>query len=329
MKIGLYDGSNFNVCFDETSTFLGGSETWMLEIAKAFSDLGHEVFIFGNPNKFHTFKNIHFITKNKFKEVAEIIEFDKFIYSRGIENYELVKSKDISLIIHDIFLQKHNYLDKLKCLSKIYVLSEWHKEIFQQRYGKLDNIKITFNGVDLSLFSKTEKTNSMIWSSCFERGLNYFIKWVYPHIKKEISDFELKVCSYNKYNFNVEGIKYLGQLSKNELAKEQCKAKIWCYPNLGFADNETNFKETFCITAVENAAAGNCIITTSLGGLGTTCNGMQFVSNEFYINEKIKDLESYGNYLAKLCIKALKEEYFTSFDYNKFTWMNAALNLLQ
>ena len=328
MIIGLYDASNFNVRFDENSTFLGGSETWLLEIAKAFSELDHEVFLFCNPDKFHTYKNIHFIPKSKFIELSKVVEFDKFIYSRGIENYEHVHSRDISLIIHDIFLQKNNYLNKLKELSNIYVLSDWHKSIIQSRYGKLDNIKVTFNGVDLSLFRQTEKTNSMVWSSCFERGLNYFINYVYGNIKKEVPNFELKVCSYNKYNFRHKDIKYLGQLSKVDLAKEQCKAKIWCYPNLGFADNEPNFKETFCITAVENAAAGNCIITSALGGLGTTCKGIDFIPNEFYVNEKIHNLESYGQYLADLCIKALRDEFFTSFDYKKFTWINAAKDLI-
>ncbi len=327
MQIGIYDGSYFNVKFDEKSTFLGGSETWMLEIAKSLAKLGHEVFLFGNFD-FHTYGTIYFLKKSNLKEICEIVDFDKFIFSRGIENISYIKSKNISLIVHDeLPCSGFNYFDKL---NKIYLLSDYHKKLFIKNYGNAEKTEITFNGINLDLYDKKEiKTNSMVWSSCFERGLDFFINYVYPKIKKEVPDFELKICNYNKYNVNYPNIKYLGQLSKNDLAKEQLKAKIWCYPNLGFAKNGISFKETFCITAVENAAAGNCIITTALGGLGTTCSGIQFVSNEFYINEKIHNLENYGKYLADICIKALKNEYFTTFDYKKFTWENAALNLLQ
>ena len=221
-------------------------------------------------------------------------------------------------------------MTSLKRIDKIFVLSNYHKEYFCKKYGEeyRNKIKISMNGIHNELYKKNNnKENSMIWSSCYERGLEFFINYVLPKIKKEIPDFKLKVCSYNipKHFSNVIT---LGQLNKEQLAKEQCSAKIWCYPNLGYSSFGIDFRETFCITAVENAAAGNCILTTNLGGLGTTCNGINFLKNDFYNNEKILDLENYGNYLADMCIKALKNEFFTTFNFEKYTWENAAKSLL-
>lgn len=332
MQIGIYDGCGFNIKFDETTKFLGGSETWLLEISKALSDLGHEVFLFCNPPKFHTYKSIHFISKTKLKEMYSIITFDKFIYSRGIEQFNNVKAKEISLFLHDMGITNYKQnLENFKKIKNVYVLSDWHRNNIIKNYNQItkDKIKLSFNGVDQVFYkNKHEKTNSMIWSSCFERGLDFFITHVYPKIKKSVPDFTLKICSYNKYTVNYPGIIYLGQLSKKALAEEQLKSKIWCYPNLGYTTNESRFKETFCISAVENALAGNCILTTDLGGLGTTCKGIEFLSNDFYVNEKIVDFEKYGNYLAEYCIKALNNKFFTSFDATKYSWNNAALGLL-
>jgi glycosyltransferase involved in cell wall biosynthesis len=56
---------------------------------------------------------------------------------------------------------------------------------------------------------------------------------------------------------------------KAELAKLQCEAKVWVYP--------TWFHETFCISAVENAAAGNALIYSDIGGLKTTIGGAGIV----------------------------------------------------
>lgn len=332
MKIGIYDGCGFNIRFDETTKFLGGSETWLLEISKAFVALGHEVFLFCNCD-FHKYNNITFIPKNKMPEVSKIVSYDMFIWSRGIQHSQYVNAKKKFVILHDWGLTNYNENASLKTMTNIFVLSEWAKEKFQELYGhEYDTqLKITFNGVHNELYQpSSEKENSMIWSSCFERGLDFFIKYVLPKIKKEIPDFKLKICSYAKYANKYDNVIFLGQLSKTQLAKEQCKAKIWCYPNLGYSTNEATLKETFCITAVENALAGNCILTTALGGLGTTCSGLDFLSHEFYNkDDKIYDLEKYGSYLASQCIAALKNEKFTSFNGKKFTWENAAKGFLE
>lgn len=337
MIIGIYDGACVNVQFDETTPFLGGSETWLVEISSAFSDLGHEVYLFVNTPTEHDYKNVHYIKKEHFEDVCSKVEFDNFIYSRGVIGKDKVKTKSISLMLHDmgIHFNRGEHFE-LSDFKHIYVLSDWHKMLIHTLYNipVSDFIKKTINGVNLDLYKdvdKSKKENTMIWSSCFERGLEFFLQYVYPKIKALVPDFTLKICSYNTYRVNAPGVVNLGRLTKSQLAEEQKKAKIWCYPNIGISSHQhLPFKETFCITAVENAAAGNCILTTKLGGMGTTCKGVQFLSSDFYNDQELIDHpETYGNYLADECVKALKSEFFTTFDHTKFTWENAAKSLLE
>lgn len=331
MVIGIYDACGFNVKFDEHSTFLGGSETWLLEISKALSDMGHMVFLFCNA-KFHTYKNIVFVPKSKLHDVSSKVNYDIFIYSRGIEHFDWIKATRTGVFLHDMTLTDYGENAALQQLSSIFVLSDWSKQHFQNKYGHAydSKIKISFNGVHQDLYTnRPQKTKSMVWSSCFERGLKFFITYVLPKIKSAVPEFELKICSYNNYNTNYDGITFLGRLSKQQLANEQLKASIWCYPNLGFSEYGEIFKETFCISAVENALAGNCILTTNLGGLGTTASGIEFLDNRFYRNERIIDFDQYGSYLAEKCIDALSGKFFTTFDATKYTWHNAALSILQ
>lgn len=331
MVIGIYDACGFNVKFDEHSTFLGGSETWLLEISKAISDMGHMVFLFCNA-KFHTYKNIVFVPKSKLRDVSSKVNYDIFVYSRGIEHFDWIKAKRVGVFLHDMTLTDYGENHALDKMSSIFVLSEWSKQFFQETYGHAydDKIKISFNGVHQELYTeRPQKTKSMVWSSCFERGLKFFITFVVPKIKSAVPDFELKICSYNNYAAKYDGVTFLGRLSKEQLANEQLKASIWCYPNLGVCEWGSPFKETFCISAVENALAGNCILTTALGGLGTTAHGIEFLTSEFYRNDRIDNYEDYGKYLAQKCVDALTGKFFTTFDATKYTWKNAATSILK
>ena len=336
MKIGIFDGCVLNVVVDENTKFLGGSETWLNKISEAFSNLGHEVFLFVNTPEEHDFKNVHYLKKESFDKVCANTEFDYFYYSRGIKGMNKVKCKNISLMMHDMGLFHYpGEPVNFAALKHIYVLSNWNRSFMGTQYTipRVSNFfKLTHNGIDMDFYKDVDaskKTNSMVWSSCFERGLDFFVKLVYPKIKAFVPDFELKICSYNKYDFSAPGITNLGRLTKSELAEEQKKAKIWCYPNLGMSTQGYIFKETFCISAVENAAAGNCILTTSLGGMGTTCKGVNFLSSDFYDDsEIIENPVLYGDYLANMCIKALLNNYFTTFDCHKYTWENAAKSMM-
>jgi len=341
MIIGLFDGGKYNVKFDEHAECMGGSETWLCEIAKSFVHLGFEVHLYVNTPKYHTwYKNIKLFPKNKIIETAKFIKYDYFIWSRGIKYFDLIDSKIKSVILHDEFLTDFGENNKISELNNIFVLSEYSKQLFIKQYGNYENkIKITFNGVHNEFYkNKFNKTNSMVWSSCWHRGLIFFATKVLPIIIKKYPDFTLKICSYchnNKFDkfLTDKHIKDLGKLGKQELAKEQLAAKIWCYPNLGYTDfgdgKHNSFYETFCITAVENGLANNIMLITDKGGFATTCKDIKFLSNEYYDkNNKIINEDEYAKYIAKMCIEALDGKYDNKFNAEKYTWINAAKTLI-
>jgi hypothetical protein len=340
--IGLYDGGRYNVKFDEKADCMGGSETWLCEIAKSFVSLGYTVYMFVNASDHIWYKDVHIINKDKMKDVCKKTKFEHFIWSRGIKNFDYVDSEKTGVILHDLTLTDFGENKNLVYLDNIFVLSEFSKGLFLRTYDKRlkNRVKITFNGVHKEHYENKniQKEKSMVWSSCWHRGLIFFATKVLPRILKEVPDFKLKVCSYcrnhkfDKYIKN-PAIIDMGRLGKIELANEQLKASIWCYPNLGYTDFgdgiHTEFMETFCITAVENGLADNTIIVSDKGGFATTCAGIDFVSDKFYRNDRIQNEDLYAQYLAGICIGALQGTYKNKFDAKKYTWLNAAKSLIE
>ena len=103
----------------------------------------------------------------------------------------------------------------------------------------------------------------MVWSSHKSRGLRFFCEKIFPKIKEKINNFTLHVCSYINDNQDEyllqDGIKVLQNVPKQQLIGLQKKSKIWIYPNI-IDEGGKRPKETFCITAMENAAALNALI---------------------------------------------------------------------
>ena len=92
------------------------------------------------------------------------------------------------------------------------------------------------------------------------------------------------------------GVEVLGKLSKEDLASYQKRSKVWVYPG--------QFPETFCITAVENANAGNVIISPLSYGLSTTLNDVQYLKD---LNLGILNKENAQEYVD-LTIKVLTDD---------------------
>ena len=348
--IGIYCGNLTDYYWDENTILEnggGGSETWAVEIAREFQSRGFHVIVFGNPDcwKFAS-SGVEYVPFSMFHHRCEYQHFDYFISSRQISEIgHFLKCDNVYIMSHDICL---HYADEAKDLKldrvkKIAYLSEWHRDILEKWYKDgIPNGQMfkTINGVDPSIYSKSSeftKENMMVWSSRSERGLRYFINWVYPAIKEKVPDFKLKVCLYlNDFSDECdEGIELFGKLGKNDLAELQMRSKLWVYPNLGFLDtNGMPFQETFCITAVENGLAENAIVCGDAGGLKTTLEGYSgLIGKDIYENGYINGHEKMVQYAEKLADESIK--ILTDDDYrlkkaaeaksicSKYTWANS------
>jgi glycosyltransferase involved in cell wall biosynthesis len=277
---------------DTVERGMAGSETWAAELAAEFSKTGADTYVFndcvedGAKDK----DGVTYLHYSKYFEWSQHLHVDFLLLSRSCDLYNQGKlhAGRVDVMVHDIWLnQDKNYDVKKWAVKKYGVLSEWHKEFVHRHHGiPQEQLFLTANGVRQELYAQVpilEKKNMAVYSSSPDRGLLQLLGMV-PQILKEVPDFEL-VVAYGFENWekaalarnNAEelarieklkglldqpGVKYVGRVSKKELAEYQKKAKVWAYP--------TWFTETFCISAVEAGLAQNAIVTTPLAGLLTT-----------------------------------------------------------
>jgi glycosyltransferase involved in cell wall biosynthesis len=171
-------------------------------------------------------------------------------------------------------------------------LSQWHKEFLLHQGLKMDDdeVVVFHNGVDISRYPEAsygknfDKSPKFVYSSSPDRGLWHILE-IWPQLRKEFPDAELLVgygaqnwIDYNKWShgrqgemaveierlMKQKGVKDIGKIGQGELAKLQIEADAWLYPL-----DSMNATESGCITAVENAAAGNPIITTNVDCMPT------------------------------------------------------------
>lgn len=181
-----------------------------------------------------------------------------------------------------------------KFLDVMCGLSDWHCEFLVHQGVDMPRDKIVTlpNGIDHTRYKTTgfnapirwanKKTKpgknwKFVYSSSPDRGLWHLLK-CWPEIKKLNRGATLQVgygvrnwTEVVKYShgrvaemaveieigMEQEGVKDIGKIGQGKLAKLQLSADAWLYPFDPIQPTETG-----CITAIENAAAGNPIITT-------------------------------------------------------------------
>lgn len=292
MKIGIVDiGWTRINSLAPFSNALGGSETWLLQITKYFAKAGHNVDVYCNASAYerrideHTVmygcddelnelssKHYDFVILNRFYE-KNGTNYVKFIKSNHIADHVYIQTHDLSFMVDGEIVSC--YYDFASAgitddFVTIVALNEWHKNNFIAQYGTLHNIICIPNGLDLSLFTRTNtiRDNRVLWSSCEERGLDILLEKVYPIVKNEIPDFGIDIAGYNAPSKNFEAlikdkdVHYLGRLTKAQLYNNQAMHKAWFYPG--------TFAETFCITLLENIMNGCQVVSPMTYGMRAT-----------------------------------------------------------
>lgn len=303
---------------DTVENGMGGSETWAYEVGTRLANKGYDVTIYADP-EYDQEPSPHFHLVSYQRYFYDVLrrEYDYFIYSRyasvdTITPY--LKCHNVYVMVHDICIITPDNRNQIGLgrVKKYCYLSDWHKDYLLQLYSKegLNESLLhkVSNGYSEQYYKDVDldnKTNSMIWSSSLSRGFEDFYEYVFFPVFQQVPDFKLYVCTgtvapkdyhlLRKASL-LPGVEVLGKLSKKELAQYQKQSKVWIYPG--------QFPETFCITAVENANAGNVIISPLSYGLSSTLQNIQYLKD---LNLDILDKDNAQKYVD-LTVKVLTDD---------------------
>jgi len=320
---------------------LGGSETWIVEMAKYISRTNKfHVVVFCKTNQPEFYENVGYNPIELFHQFIATTQVEHLIVSRYTEYVPVAingHAKNISIIFHDnlspeLILPSH---DKIK---NILGLSQWHSNQIRETFPQFENkIKYINYGVDSSNIPENpvKTKNKFIYSSFPNRGLVILLK-MWPKIVKEFPDATLDIfCNVEQewvntvvpdmmreiktlLKINKKGIKNFGWVSKKVLAEHYQNAEYWLYPCI--------FEETFCLTALEAAISNTCVITNGLAALEETAKyGYTIQGNPTNEEWQTKCLTTLFE-IMKNGYKTTETNYTFA---KKLTWESQAMKLLE
>lgn len=327
---------------------IGGSETWVVWLARALDKLGYRVRVFADtPEPVMQDGNIGYMHYTLYNSYIEQNWIDYFISSRTTDPLDFpVRAGKIFVQIHDIWLMSAREKTCLDKVTKYCVLSDWHRK-FAGDYHKIPDSKmqVMVHGLESSRYEAKVERNpyKLIYSSSPDRGLDTLL-YLFDFIRKEIpqaelhvfygfhnwaaavvqrkNEWEIKKMEEIKSGLSKPGVVYHGRVGQKELALEQLSSSLWPY--------FTDFTETSCITALEVMRAGVPVICSNLAGLETTvADGGILIgsgkSGESYTKE-------YREQALEWTLKLLKDrdlwKHWSEKAYNRslqFTWDKVAL----
>jgi GR25 family glycosyltransferase involved in LPS biosynthesis/predicted O-methyltransferase YrrM len=275
---------------------VGGSETWVIEMARYINQLADfEVIVFCNCEEEEIFEGVKYIKLERYLDTISSIKIEHCIISRFSEYIPATIDghvENIYLILHDLQLSG-NIIPIHPKIKNIFCLTEWHKTHFLETFPQFKNICNSLHyGIDFKNFLNDESQlssyikkipYSFIYSSFPNRGLIIVLK-MWPKIVERYPQATLNIFTdvNNKWanDFYPNELKEIreilgvykdlyptsvimkGWVSKKTLADYWKQSSIWLYPCI--------FKETFCLTAMEAAITKTLAITNDLAALQNT-----------------------------------------------------------
>ena len=267
---------------------ISGSEYMAINLAQEFHKKGYRVFIIGsfeestlNIDNQCVHNGVEYIDYKYFSEFALKYEIDVLIVSRYTSNlvyYDNIKS--VYLWVHDVL----PITDEANCFQihkekfkNIIAISNWQKRNIVNKLNiPEERIIVSRNAIHKKRFIKNSSIEKapyrFIYTSDPSRGLTNLINLI-PQIKERYPETTLQIF-VKKENIEYETLKKIedldyvfinGRVSQEELAIEFLKSDIFFYP--------TDFKETYCITALESMCSKCLVVTVKLAALTEIVEG--------------------------------------------------------
>src|SRR3990167_6929525 len=270
---------------------LGGSETACASLSRELAKLGNTVKVFSNCDKPGDYDGVTYLPLAGFQAAMETMPGDVLIAQRTPDPFVSRSSHRLHLLwCHDLALgrQANSFQSICWNLDRFITVSRWMKEQYQSVYGlSADMIYASRNGIDLWRFPTVDLSKKsrkrLVYSARPERGLDVLLNRIFPELLKRDPEFELALFGYDnpvehmqelyqslalKSKQFGDKVRFMGNLTKNELYKCYADFGIYVYPTQSPMFSE--FSEVSCISAMESMAAGMPIVTSCRGALPET-----------------------------------------------------------
>lgn len=286
--VGIYCGPGWEqwAPSDIEHKGLGGSETAAVRLANALATYDAHVTVYGEVSVGAVGQVVY-----KHHSAFDPQDFrDLLIVSRIPEVYDRRVNAVRSLLwMHDTDAMDRLTPYRAEQVDRVMCLSQWHHDHLAAMYPFIkDKLYITRNGIDPSYFQRPEGMGRLphraVYTSSPDRGLDLLLEW-WPEIRRRVPDAELRYAYASVYDavaardpriraFRVEldrlseqpGVTNLGALTQPQVAQEMMQAGVWLAPSFS-TPGGVQFNETFCIGAVEAAAAGCRRVMSQWGAL--------------------------------------------------------------
>lgn len=298
---------------------IGGSEEAVIRLSKHLKDLGYRVVVYAKPaEKAGLYDGVMW---RNYWEANLDDKFDIFVAWRSPYIFDReINARKSYLWLHDVMEGGEFTPERLNNLTKVIVLSEYHRSLFPMIPD--DKILMSGNGIDPEQFEaldgKVQRDQyKVFYGSSHVRGLAYLYE-IWPSVKKAIPQATLDVYygreSYDSINAgNPERLKWMddiqalgrsldgvtehGKVSQDEIVKASFRSGVWAYP--------TTFPEISCITAMKCQAAGAIPVVADFAALQET---VQFGIKQDFDPSDEQSVEKYkDNLISALHDTAFQE----------------------
>jgi hypothetical protein len=268
---------------------LGGRETAAIRLAQEFTKNGWTTTIFCPIT--HSCGTEDFLTWFPAdKENARFLgDYDVVVSMENPGIFKTVRARKLNLL-HAQCTYSHagdGIGDLDPKIDHYMLLSNYQRFTMRTLEPQIDADKcvILGNGIDLERYDSIDVPvipGRMVWSSSPDRGLWHLLRWwptlkaKYPHITLKVF-YNIKALEPYKWAqelraewalaieraSTLDGVEYVGKVDQATLAREQKQAECFIYPCDPAAPTET-----WCITALENCAAGVPMLLSDVDCLG-------------------------------------------------------------
>lgn len=273
---------------------LGGSETAMVQMARALAGRGHRVTVFCNCPRPGDYGHVRYLDNSSLTTAVLQERMDVLVVSRFFPALDLPWQAGLKVLWnHDILDKPAELAKRLDQIDLCLVLSQFHASGFSKRLPAIhDKLALTANGLDMQLIQDAAQgirraPGRVVYASRPERGLKLLLKEIWPRLSQCLPGLELHVCGYQVDQTILDreqralqaeidelinsqpGVIAAGALAKREYYRLLASSDCLLYP--------CTFPEISCIAALEAQALATPVLTSDSFALSETIVTPEFL----------------------------------------------------